>query len=474
MANIKNSNVDDTGFIKLAVGTTAQQPGQPGQPAAAAGMIRYNTTESYVEYHDGSQWNRFVKIIPETTYGNGSAGAVTTNGQLSVATHITSTTTSQGSTSILVSTTSGMSVGEKIFIHQTQCASVTADAGKFEINEIASIAGNTVNLVNPTVNTYRSGTYNTTNQSSNVAQVAVAKSYDTLTLNGLAEAKQWDGQSGGIIFITAKTSIDCNGHFISAFGKGYRGGRGSGVTGSQSSGYAGESIRGHYNAENVANDSGGAGADGNTNSGGDSAASGGHATGGGNGTSGGGTPVGGGSIGSQAMTEIHFGGGGGRGGDNDDRTFEGFNNIDTGANTTGSSGYASAFSSYTSRSAPGWGSENRHSANPDFSAGGGIVVIASPSITNLRATARGFPGFYGQSASEKSGCGASGSIYVITETGGMSITTCTVARQAQGSWDSDQMGPGSAGRIRFDIKNGTTYSGSVDITGSGTLQVNQV
>jgi len=56
----------------------------------------------------------------------------------------------------------------------------------------------------------------------------------------------------------------------------------------------------------------------------------------------------------------------------------------------------------------------------------------------------------------------------------MSITTCTVARQAQGSWDGDQMGPGSAGRIRFDIKNGTTYSGSVDITGSGTLQVNQV
>lgn len=474
MANIKNTNINDTGFVKLAVGTTAQQPGQAGQPSPIAGMIRYNTDEEYVEYYDGSIWNRFVKVIPETAFGNGSAGNVTTNGQLSVTTHITSTTTSSGATSITVNSTSGMSPGERIFIHQTQCAASVSDAGNFEINEIASIAGNTINLVNPTSNTYRSGTYNTTNQTSTVAQVAVAKSYDNLTLNGLAEAKDWDGQSGGIIFITAKTSIDCNGHFISAFGKGFRGGRGSGVTGSQSSGYAGESIRGHFNAENVANDSGGAGADGNTNSGGDSAASGGHATAGGNGTSGGGTPVGGGSLGTTAMTQLFFGGGAGRGGDNDDRTFDGFNNIDTGANTTGSSGYAGAFSSYTSRPAPGWGSENRHSANPDFSSGGGIVVIASPSITNLRTTARGFPGFYGQSASEKSGCGASGSIYVITADSGMNITTCTVARQAQGSFDSDNMGPGSAGRVRFDIKNGNTYSGSVDITGSGTLQVNQV
>ena len=469
MANIKNSIINDTGFLKIPSGTTAQRPS-----SAAVAMLRYNTTEDYVEYYDGSEWIQFVRTIADTTFGNGSAGAVTTNGTLSTATHITTGTTSQGSSTITVNSTAGMSTGEKIFIHQTQCATSSSDAGNFEINEIESIGGNTITLKTPTSNTYRSGTYNTTNRTSNVAQVAVAKSYDTLTLNGLAEAKQWDGQSGGIIFITAKTSVDCNGNYISAFGKGFRGGRGSGVTGSQSSGYAGESIRGHYNAENVANDSGGAGADGNTNSGGDSAASGGHATSGGNGTSGGGTPQGGSAIGSTEMTQIHFGGGGGRGGDNDDRTFEGFNNIDTGANTAGSSNYASAFGSFTSRSAPNWGSENRHSANPDFSAGGGIVVIASPSITNLNATSRGFPGFYGQAASEKSGAAASGSIYIITENSGMSINNCTVARQAQGSWDADQMGPGSAGRIRFDIKDGTSYSGSVTTTGSGTLQVNQV
>ena len=42
---------DDTDFVKLPSGTTAQRPGSP-----AAGQIRFNTTTSRTEVYDGTAW----------------------------------------------------------------------------------------------------------------------------------------------------------------------------------------------------------------------------------------------------------------------------------------------------------------------------------------------------------------------------------------------------------------------------------
>lgn len=53
MADFKNTTVNDTGAINIPVGTSAQRPGEPGQPPARQGMIRYNTTESVVEFYVG-------------------------------------------------------------------------------------------------------------------------------------------------------------------------------------------------------------------------------------------------------------------------------------------------------------------------------------------------------------------------------------------------------------------------------------
>ena len=52
MAQLKNTNVDDTGFIKLPTGSTAQRP------SGAAGQLRYNSTTSKVETYNGelSDW----------------------------------------------------------------------------------------------------------------------------------------------------------------------------------------------------------------------------------------------------------------------------------------------------------------------------------------------------------------------------------------------------------------------------------
>ena len=44
-----NVTMSSTGFLKVPVGTNAQQPGQSGQPAAAAGQFRYNSDTGQFE-----------------------------------------------------------------------------------------------------------------------------------------------------------------------------------------------------------------------------------------------------------------------------------------------------------------------------------------------------------------------------------------------------------------------------------------
>jgi hypothetical protein len=50
MANLKNTTINDTGFIKIATGTTEQRP------ATTAGSIRFNNTTSQIEFANGSSW----------------------------------------------------------------------------------------------------------------------------------------------------------------------------------------------------------------------------------------------------------------------------------------------------------------------------------------------------------------------------------------------------------------------------------
>ena len=54
MATLKNTTIDDTGFLKVATGTTAQRPGSP-----EVGMIRFNTNEGHIEIYDGTTWKKW-------------------------------------------------------------------------------------------------------------------------------------------------------------------------------------------------------------------------------------------------------------------------------------------------------------------------------------------------------------------------------------------------------------------------------
>lgn len=61
MATLKNTTINDTGYILLPSGTTAQRPG-----SSANGMIRFNTTLLQFEYYSGWQntWVRMVSSVP--------------------------------------------------------------------------------------------------------------------------------------------------------------------------------------------------------------------------------------------------------------------------------------------------------------------------------------------------------------------------------------------------------------------------
>jgi hypothetical protein len=59
MAILKNTIIDDSGFLKLPSGTTTERPSSPEE-----GMIRFNQTFNGIEYYDGNKWI----VNPEVFY----------------------------------------------------------------------------------------------------------------------------------------------------------------------------------------------------------------------------------------------------------------------------------------------------------------------------------------------------------------------------------------------------------------------
>jgi len=54
MATLKNTKIDDNGYLGLPTGSNAQRPN-----TGNAGMIRWNTDNSVLEGHDGTEWKQF-------------------------------------------------------------------------------------------------------------------------------------------------------------------------------------------------------------------------------------------------------------------------------------------------------------------------------------------------------------------------------------------------------------------------------
>lgn len=73
MAQLKNTTINDTGFLTLPVGTTAQRPSSP-----QLGDVRYNTSLNEVEYWNGSTWSEALFNFTTFTFTN--AGKVGRSG----------------------------------------------------------------------------------------------------------------------------------------------------------------------------------------------------------------------------------------------------------------------------------------------------------------------------------------------------------------------------------------------------------
>ncbi len=67
MATLQTTTINDTGFITLPNGNTAQRPG-----TVTAGMIRYNTVNNLLEFYDSTGWRPITGI---------SRGSIGTGGQ---------------------------------------------------------------------------------------------------------------------------------------------------------------------------------------------------------------------------------------------------------------------------------------------------------------------------------------------------------------------------------------------------------
>ena len=84
--------MSSTGFLKIPLGTDAQQPGQSGAPAAALGQLRYNSSQNRFEGYKNTGWGEIGGGAGATGGGTDqvffeSDQAVTTNYTLTASKH---------------------------------------------------------------------------------------------------------------------------------------------------------------------------------------------------------------------------------------------------------------------------------------------------------------------------------------------------------------------------------------------------
>jgi len=116
MATLKNTKIDDTGYLGVPTGSNAQRPN-----TASAGMIRWNTDNSVLEGHDGTEWKQFSLTEYVKTY------SVTDN----------TTSTNEGTTITFTTTTDNVPDGSTLYYTLSGVDSndvSTGTSGNFTIN----------------------------------------------------------------------------------------------------------------------------------------------------------------------------------------------------------------------------------------------------------------------------------------------------------------------------------------------------
>ncbi len=294
------------------------------------GLPAYGEATTYVHMMNPSQPKLLMHL-----YAGESSGFATSNNlvvayQFAPNQYSADVTGNAGETALQVGNPSIFNSGSHVLIHQTVGTGGNGTgAGSYELNQVVSVQGSTLQLVKPLKNTYKS-----CGDTCGRAQAVVAASYNQLEIvNGgtLKPAQDLDGSGkmGGIVYIRAQKIVVKNGGKIIADGAGFYGGDLAGPCEWWSCGVPGDSQcnTATGNASTSANCTGGGGSRvnvcawqggsycNNANTGG---GGGGNKTAGDAGSAGWNSWTGGGAGGSALAdgdTKLHFGGGGGGGGD---------------------------------------------------------------------------------------------------------------------------------------------------------------
>ena len=131
MATLTNLTINDTGFIQMPSGSSAQRPGTP-----TAGMIRYNTDNSRTELYDGTKWI----LLDGSALGSG--GSLATAGGYRIHTFTsgatTFTMTYPGEVEVLMVAGGGASDAPAV-VEQTEFDVILKSGGPNKLNVVKEV-----------------------------------------------------------------------------------------------------------------------------------------------------------------------------------------------------------------------------------------------------------------------------------------------------------------------------------------------
>ncbi|MSP60208.1 MAG: hypothetical protein EXR72_07665 [Myxococcales bacterium] len=340
--------------------------------------------------------------------GTGSSGQLIVNFGTTIINTVASAAAGvTGSTALSLSLPAGFAAGQIVLLHQSQGQGV----GAWELNYISALAGNNATLLRPLQNDYLIG-------GKDRAQAVMVPQHSNLSVavNSTITAPPWSGNTGGILVFLASGTVKLDGA-ISMAGRGYRGPLKPGMI--KFPGGQGEGTPGIGAVSINANGTGGGGGGRDqceccfAGSGGGGA----HAQGGVVGQVGGGCEpagkAGGPAVGDTQLATLFFGGAGGAGASDD----------------TGTGG--------------------------DGANGGGIIYIATPSLTLNASGSINASGDKGGLETNGSGCGSGG--------GGGGAGGAVFLRATAGSLGNSQVS--AQGGIGGDDPNNCGVGGGAGSTG---------
>lgn len=461
----------------------------PGSTSSSNGNGSLATT-AYTE-SDGADGAITVSATTDLNTTNLISGRSCSQGGDAVNYSVTALTSSSATVSDSVASGCLVAGDDVLLINLQGTSSYFTNVGNYEILEVLSVSGTTVNFKTNKTKYYGNGASDDTNLGTATSNQRVmlqrVPNYTNVTLNATVHPSAWNGVKGGVIAFESSGTISFGASGkISADARGYRGGTGGTTVDTTGFGYGGESYCGTNGAgrgggyevgyNGTAGVCGGGGGGGSINAnygvGGAGVARGG--AGGGAGQGGGNPARGGSGAGAGYGT---FGYTGERAGVNGGTNTSGAGGAGTSSSDAGGGGgggtygVANLSKLYFGSGGGGGGGTWAGSAGGNGGVGGGIVLVHGNTITTsgLGISSVGYSGTNGAGSglyfSGGGGAGSGGSVKIVGNTVSMGTSIVNASGGAAGGGTRPGAAAG-AGRIAVEYR--TSVSGTASPASTNT------